>query len=268
MISPPSLEIVQLAQIALGAAEIVLSHFQCGVISREKQDRSPVTQADEDAEAYIIERLGELWPHIPVLAEEQHARGDRTSLGNSFFCVDALDGTKEFIRGEEHFTVNIGLIRDARAVAGVVAAPALGRIWVGDGQAFIAAAPNKGGELRSSAFSRIETREYPRSGLIAAASRSHRSSETDAFLAGLPIEHVVSCGSSLKFCYVAEGRADVYVRTEPTKEWDTAAGTAIVSAAGGQVVTSSGGQLEYGKMGADYQNPPFVAWGKVALKLC
>ena len=221
-----------------------------------KADRSPVTAADEAAERLILSELARLDPDLPVLAEESFGRGIVPDVaGGPFWAVDPLDGTKEFIRRNGEFTVNIGLIARGAPVAGVVYAPALRVLYLayGPGTAVVETA---GGKPRA-----VAARLPDPDGLVAVVSRSHRNPETDAQLAEWPVKQLRSAGSSLKFCTVARGEADVYPRLGPTNEWDTAAGHAVVAAAGGSVCVVGGDELRYGKPG--FGNPPFIVRGRV-----
>jgi 3'(2'), 5'-bisphosphate nucleotidase len=221
-----------------------------------KDDRSPVTEADRLGEAIILAGLARLAPAIPVLAEEAASAGSiPDALGDEFFLVDPLDGTREFISRNGEFTVNIALVRGGRAVLGVVYAPALGKLYAGRIGAGAAVTDREGRRA-------IRARTAPASGLVAVASRSHRSPETDAFLATLDVAEYSSAGSSLKFCLIAEGAADVYPRLGRTMEWDTAAGQAVLEAAGGRVeIFETRAPLRYGKAARGFDNPDFIAWG-------
>ncbi|MGC8534515.1 MAG: 3'(2'),5'-bisphosphate nucleotidase CysQ [Rhizomicrobium sp.] len=249
-----------LADIAWEAGTVILGHYGGTFETRRKQDSSPVTVADEEAEILILSRLRAHWPEIPVIAEEEVARGHRVMAGRHFFLVDPLDGTKEFINRNGEFTVNIAEISNQEPVRGVVYAPAQGQMWIGDGT-------NGGVSLRvnpelkpdlSSAIP-IRARRAPSDGMIAVASRSHRDSKTDEYLAHYRIKDFIAAGSSLKFCLVAAGTADIYPRHGRTMEWDTAAGHAVLAAAGGTVTLLDGSPLLYGK--PNYENPYFVARG-------
>jgi 3'(2'),5'-bisphosphate nucleotidase len=212
-----------------------------------KEDASPVTAADHEAEAIILEHLARVAPGIPV-------------VGKEFILVDPLDGTKEFIARRGDFTVNIALIRDGAPVLGVVFAPANSQLFVGDvesGRAFRSA--QKADPANSAPFEGIRVRTPPARGLTAVASRSHSNADTDKFLARNNVVDRVSVGSSLKFCLVAAGEADIYPRLGPTMEWDTAAGHAVLAAAGGKVSTLEGTPLQYGK--PQFRNPSFIASG-------
>lgn len=249
------------AEIALEAGVAVMAVYAAGSHARRKADGSPVTDADEAAEAIILQRLAARLPNFPVLAEEAASRGQNTVSQGTFILVDPVDGTREFLSRNGEFTVNIGLIADAAPVAGVVYAPALEQLWIG-GAAASACSAAPGAPLPALASRRvIHTRTQPAPGLTALVSRSHADPATEAFLANLPIAARVQAGSSLKFCRVAEGQADVYPRFGPTMEWDTAAGDAVLRAAGGIVLDGARRPLRYGKAEAQFKNGPFVAWG-------
>jgi 3'(2'), 5'-bisphosphate nucleotidase len=252
-----------LATIAHEAGQLILKHYAAGAEARIKDDASPVTAADEDAEALILQRLAQAAPGIPIVAEEEVAAGRVPSIGQKFFLVDPLDGTKEFIKRNGEFTVNIALIEKGRAVCGVVLAPAKERMWIGDGAngAFELSAP-EGSSLDVKTARPIHARKGPANGLIAIASRTHRDSKTDEYLAAYNIADMVAAGSSLKFCLVATGEADLYPRHGRTMEWDTAAGQAVLEAAGGTVKQLDGAPFLYGKAADGFANPYFVARGQ------
>lgn len=224
-----------------------------------KVDGSPLTEADLAAEAVIVAGLPAAAPGIQVVSEEA-AEHILPPPGASFLLVDPLDGTREFLGPTGEFTVNIALISGGRPVAGVVYAPALGRIWRGAlGHGAAVAELPAGVSPEAACWAPIRTRPRPETGLTAVASRSHLDPQTAAFLAGLPVTEHRSVGSSLKFCLVAEGLADVYPRFGPTMEWDTAAGHAVLEAAGGRVTQPDGEACTYGKPG--FRNGAFIAWG-------
>jgi 3'(2'), 5'-bisphosphate nucleotidase len=242
-----------LVRIARAAGAVVMRHYEAGCEAREKSDRSPVTDADEDAEKIILAELALAFPGVPVVAEEEAAAGRVVTVGARFFLVDPVDGTKEFVKRGGEFTVNIGEIIDGKPVAGVVFAPAIGRLFVGgvgDG-AF---------ELRGDAMHAIAARPAPADGLVAVSSRSHPDPKTAAYLATLKIKGETNAGSSLKFCLVAAGEADIYPRAGTTMEWDTAAGHAVLAAAGGTVTAWDGTPFPYGKPG--FTNGHFIARGR------
>ena len=252
-----------LADIAWHAGKIILAHYAAGVEARQKDDKSPVTAADEDAERYILGRLRAEWPLIPIVAEEEAAAGKTGEIGSRFFLVDPLDGTKEFISRNGEFTVNIAEIENGRPLRGVVYLPATGRLFLGEtpGGAFEiltqAATPPDFAHLKP-----IAARAAPADGLVAVASRSHRDYKTEEYLKDFPVKDFAAAGSSLKFCLVASGEADIYPRLGRTMEWDTAAGHAVLAAAGGSVTTVDGRPFTYGKIEEKFANPFFVARGR------
>ena len=237
------------------AGDLILTIYHGDFAVTAKADASPVTEADERAELMILAELAELTPDIPVVSEEAAAAGRIPEFGARFWLVDPLDGTKEFVKRNGEFTVNIALIENGVPVLGVVHAPALGRTYAGAGPG-TATLAEAGGAARA-----IQARPVPEEGLTVVASRSHGDTPTlDAFLAGRKVARLTGAGSSLKFCLVAAGEADVYPRFGRTMEWDTAAGHAVLAAAGGRVTDTAGHPLAYGKPGLD--NPHFVAWGR------
>lgn len=240
-----------LAHIAREAGALILQVYATDFAVRGKDDQSPVTEADERAEKLIVPALQALAPEIPVVAEEAVAAGRVPEVAELFWLVDPLDGTKEFISRNGEFTVNIALVHRGQPVLGVVLAPALGRMFLGD--------VGRGAWIEDAAGRRpIRCRSVPEAGLAVVASRSHGDAAAlDAFLAGRKVAALVSAGSSLKLCLVAAGEADLYPRLGRTMEWDIAAGHAVLAAAGGQVSTLDGAPLRYGKPGFD--NPHFVA---------
>ena len=248
---------------AVSAGDAILDIYaRADVGASVKGDGSPVTAADAAAEAIILEALAQCAPDIPVIAEEAVAEGHAPPIGRRFFLVDPLDGTKEFLSRNGDFTVNIALIEDGVPVLGVVHTPAHGEVYVGDASGARRAVLKDG---RLSAWAPIHTRPAPVAGLHVVASRSHLTEETRDFIARFTVADLVSAGSSLKFCRLAEGSADLYPRLGRTMEWDTAAGDAVLRAAGGAVRTLDGKPLVYGKRGqagdADFANPWFVASG-------
>lgn len=263
MTGSPSQSLLKLADIAWHAGEIILRHYATGVEARQKDDKSPVTVADEEAEKYILERLRQEWPDIPVVAEEEAAAGKVTEIGARFFLVDPLDGTKEFISHNGEFTVNIAEIENGRPVRGVVYLPAKDRLFIGEtpGGAF-EIATQAGTPPDFSKAKPIAARTAPADGLVAVASRSHRDYNTEEYLKNFPIKDFAAAGSSLKLCLVATGEADIYPRLGRTMEWDIAAGHAVLIAAGGNVMTIDGRPFTYGKVEEKFANPFFVARGR------
>lgn len=239
----------QLAGAAREAGEAILTIVGRGFDVESKRDSSPVTEADRAAELVILAALAKFAPGVPVVAEEEVAAGRIPSLASSFFLVDPLDGTKEFIRGGDDYTVNIGLVENGFPVMGVVYAPATQTLYGGVGGS-VAWSEREGRRKTISVRPRGEQ-------LTAVASKSHFSQPTADYLEAVGARDYVSVGSSLKFCLVAEGRADIYPRLGPTCEWDTAAGHAILLAAGGRVDGPDGSALHYGK--TSFFNRGFVA---------
>jgi 3'(2'), 5'-bisphosphate nucleotidase len=252
LLSPPAGQWLDaLAQIARDAGQVILAIYQTDFSSRGKEDASPVTEADEKAEEVITAALLALTPDIPIVAEEAVSAGHIPQVGDRFWLVDPLDGTKEFINRNGEFTVNIALIEHGKPTLGVVLAPALGRLFAGH--------VGHGAYVEDEKGRRpIRCRAVPAEGLTVVASRSHGDAAAlDQFLAGRKVAALANAGSSLKLCLVAAGEADLYPRLGRTMEWDIAAGHAVLSAAGGRVETLAGVELGYGKPGFD--NPHFVA---------
>lgn len=252
----------------LAAGRIEMRHFTSGVEVETKSDRTPVTAADHEAEEVLTEALYRIRPGLAVIAEEAVAAGHVPKVGEAFFLVDPLDGTRAFIKGNREFTVNIGLVVDRKPVFGIIYAPALDQFFatIGPDEAIeaVISPQEKATCLADFALKRLVTRDPDRTALVAFASRSHAAQDTDDFLKRLPISETRKASSSLKFCLIARGEADLYARLGQTSEWDTAAGQAILAAAGGCVTTLDGAPLLYGKQ-ADYANPYFVAWGREPL---
>jgi len=249
-----------LARTALAAGPAVMEEYRRAPIARAKRDGSPVTAADERAEAIIRQRLRLLAAPIPIVAEEATAAGEAIEIGERFVLVDPLDGTREFVARNGEFTINVALVAGGAPIAGAVYAPALERLWFGGEAAFACPAPVGADLPPAAAWRALRVRSAPES-LVALASRSHGDPATEAFLRRLPIRERRSAGSSLKFCVIAEGEGDVYPRFAPTMEWDTAAGDAVLRAAGGVVLAAEGGPLLYGKVATGLRNGGFVAWG-------
>lgn len=248
---------------AIAAGRVILDIYRAGAEVRLKGDKSPVTEADEKAERLILDALARHLPDIPVVAEEEVAAGRIPDIkGGRFILVDPLDGTREFIGGHDDFTVNIALIEAGTPMLGVVHAPALGILYMGGaGKAeklAIDAADRVTGRLPIA----VRPKQESPSALV---SRSHNCEATEAYIRKAKIIERKAVGSSLKFCLVAEGVADIYPRFGPTMEWDTAAGDAVLRAAGGMVATEDGAPLTYGKRLPGlrpFENPPFLATGR------
>jgi 3'(2'), 5'-bisphosphate nucleotidase len=240
----------QLAEAAREAGEAILTVVRRGFEVETKHDTSPVTEADRAAELVILAVLARAAPGVPVIAEEEVAAGRIPAHDDIYFLVDPLDGTKEFVRGGDDYTVNIGLIEGGAPKLGVVFAPATGRLHGGlvGGGAWL----DEGAGKRP-----ISTRARGEQ-ITAVASKSHLNQGTIDYLeSAVGSCGYVSVGSSLKFCIVAEGGADIYPRASPTSEWDTAAGHAVLVAAGGLVDAPDGSPLRYGKRA--FLNRGFVA---------
>jgi 3'(2'), 5'-bisphosphate nucleotidase len=249
----------QLAAIAIEAGRL-LQGFERGLNEHHiKPDGSPSSQADLAAEELIIRRLGESWPDVPVIAEETSNSG---LPGDLFFLVDPLDGTRDFLHGSGEYSVNIALIAARRPVAAAVASPALGRVWM-------AGLVAKSGPIPAAdddpEWQAVHARPAPEDALVALVSRRHGDRATEACLASLSIGTLRAASSAAKFCLIAAGEADIYVRCGPTMEWDTAAGDHILTRAGGCVVKGGGGVLTYGHHERGYLNGPFAALGDAAL---
>ncbi len=253
----------ELVALALSAGREIMAIYDGDQGAETKADGSPVTAADTAAEAVILAGLRRVASGVPVVAEEEVAAGRVPEIGRRFFLVDPLDGTKEFISRNGEFTVNIALVEDGAPVMGVVYAPALGDLCIGTvGEGARTARVAADG---SCTWTDIRVRPAPVAGLDVVASRSHLTAETKAFIDRFVVRDMVAAGSSLKFCRVATGAADLYPRLARTMEWDTAAGDAVLRAAGGRVTTVDGAPLLYGKRNqatdTDFANPWFVAAG-------
>ncbi len=256
----PSAQLLNLAQIAHDAGKAIMEIYNSDFKSELKSDQSPVTAADEVAEAIILKRLGNA---LPVVAEEQMAAGKQTKIGDAFYLVDPLDGTKEFISRNGEFTVNIGLIEKCHPIMGVVYAPALGELYIG--QIGVGAFQTNllvDQPFNAASFTEISARALPTTGATVLASRSHLDKDTENFIAQTKVEKLINAGSSLKFCRIASGMADLYPRFGRTMEWDTAAGHAVLCAAGGSVTQPTDDAFLYGKVDHSFANGAFIARGK------
>ncbi len=252
----------EIESIALEAGLLISKFRERGVRADLKDDASPVTDADRFAEELITKHLRRMEPSIPIVAEEAVCAGsnDVVSKG-AFFLVDPLDGTKEFISGKADFTVNICLVQNGRPTLGVVVAPARSELFSSYGSISYNCRLSR----NASILERTEiSTSVPTDVLVAVASASHASAATEAFLGKLSIGRKLSVGSSLKFCLVAAGDADIYPRLGRTMQWDTAAGDAILRCAGGCTLTHEGEELEYGAEADEtgkFANPHFVSFG-------
>ena len=250
-----------LTAVVCRAADAILAIDAAFLAVRLKGDESPVTAADEAADAVIAEGLKRALPGTPVVSEEAVAHHAAFTAPARFVLVDPLDGTKEFIAHRSEYTVNVAIVEEGIPRIGIVAAPALHCLWrgiVGNGAERLAF-PDWRAPAKST--TRIRTRPWPARGPVAAVSRSHRNTRTAEFLARIgPVEELV-CGSALKFCRIAEGAADLYPRLGDLSEWDVAAGHAVLVAAGGTVTTLDGGPIPYGRVSEGFRVPGLMAWG-------
>lgn len=253
----------QVLKIATSAGEAIMVVYQKmrqtdgvnAIMLSHKADKSPLTEADLNAHQLIAQSLAALTPLVPVVSEEDEQSLMHRCPTGDFWLIDPLDGTKEFLAQSDEFTVNIALIRDGKPVLGVVVAPALGQAyWGADG---LGAFRESNQHIDSIHVTKVGSSGQP---LQVVASKSHMNAETLEFLSRVGTHELVQAGSSLKFCRIAEGAADIYPRLGPTCEWDTAAAQAVVEAAGGFVSTLDGSPLRYGK--PDVLNPFFVASGR------
>jgi 3'(2'), 5'-bisphosphate nucleotidase len=254
-----------LTEIVARASAATLATSFDKVERRIKDDLSPVTVADEASEAIIIEGVNKLLPGLPIIAEESVARAGAISLEPSFVIVDPLDGTKEFLAGRDEFTVNVGIVTQGVPIAGIIAAPAQGLLWravVGGGAEKLKLRLD-GGRADAVDGGAIHARPAP-ARIEVVTSRSHLDKQTEDFLTRLPVGKRTMCGSSVKFCHLAEGSADIYPRLSPTSEWDIAAGQAILIAAGGSMTGPKRGALKYGNRDTNFLVPGFIACGDPA----
>jgi 3'(2'),5'-bisphosphate nucleotidase len=251
---------VEFGKIACEAGRAIMAIPAEGLGAERKADGTPVSRADIEAERLIRARLAETLPGVALIAEESFTAG-RSPVPERFLLVDPLDGTREFLSGLKDFTVNIALIESGRPVAGAICAPALGELYLGGASAYRARPGPDGVFPGADRLTAIKASAVPDTGLRAVVSRSHPDAATERFLRERGVTSRRPAGSSLKFCFVACGEADVYPRLAPTMEWDTAAGHAILRAAGGCVVGLDGSPLRYGKSDAGFRNAGFIAWG-------
>lgn len=247
--------------LALQAGAAIMQVYARDPGARVKKDSSPVCDADILGEELILNGLSRQMPDIPVVAEELGENGVLPRLGDGpFILVDALDGTKEFLQKRDCFTVNIALIRAGAPAAGAVFAPARQELFVAGAQARrFSLAP--GAAMPPLAAGQLLRARPLAENPAAVISRSHCDPQTEAFLTHLPVEAILATGSSLKFCLIAAGEADLYPRFSRTREWDIAAGDAVLRRAGGLTVDGLGQPFRYGKQAQDFVNGPFVAWG-------
>ncbi len=257
----------------LKAGACLLHHRAQGVTAETKADGSPVSRADREAEQIVLDALAQVSPGVPVIAEEAVSAGRIPAFDDAAFLVDALDGTREYIKGGDDFTVNVALVEQGLPVFGILLAPASGRLFATLGPRRAAAARVASDSLAISGapqFHDIATVAPGPEGMRVLSSRSHRSAETDAFLSRFRVARQEHLGSSLKFGIIAAGEADFYPRLGPTSAWDIAAGHAILAAAGGTVTRLDGTPLTYldkSRTGLldPFLNPSFIAWGRAGV---
>lgn len=251
-----------LLPVTLAAGRLIMSYFGADPDVERKADDSPVTRADREAEALIVEALEKVAPGVPVIGEELASRGEAPPVGDTLFLVDPVDGTRGFIKGRREFTVNIGLVSGGTPVFGIVYAPALDQL-------FITLAPDEAREARVAPDSRdveldtldakpLSTRPFQRDQLVSIGSK-YVSKRMDQRLDELGAKRMFA-NSSIKFCMIARGDGDLYPRYGRISEWDTAAGAAVLNASGGSVTGLDGAPLKYGKQAVGFANEPFIAW--------
>jgi 3'(2'), 5'-bisphosphate nucleotidase len=255
-----------LTDLVARAGAAVLAIGRADLATRAKPDQSPVTAADEAAEAVVLEGLARLLPGVAVVSEEQAGGLPSSShaLRPAFLSVDPLDGTRELLAGRDEYTVNVALVVDGVPVLGAIAAPARGLLWRGmQGRGAERLRITQRGEIVGEAIP-IRSRRWPARDPVAAISRSHLDPATSELLERFPGIRRCACGSALKFCQLAEGLADIYPRLAPTSEWDVAAGHALLAAAGGMIVTPAGAPLVHGRAEDSFRVPAFIAIGDPA----
>jgi len=246
----------RLAEIVEAASALILPLWRTGLTVETKSDESPVTAADQRGEALILEALTRAFPDIPTVAEETvSTSGAPTTIAHRFFLIDPLDGTKAFVRGEAHFTVNIGLIEDGFPVAGAVAAPATGEVW------FTANGGAVKRQIGESGGHPIQVRPRDPAHVLALTSHTLKPEQLEALEAKYGFTERQAMDSSIKLCVIAEGGADLYPRHGTTMEWDIAAGHAVLAAAGGRVTSPDGDPFVYGKVAEGFKNGWFIARG-------
>lgn len=246
----------RLADICEEAARLILPLWKSGLEVHSKADESPVTEADRRGELLILERLRDAFPGVPIVSEEHASEfGTPQAVGSRFFLVDPVDGTKAFVRGDPSFTVNIGLIEEGRPVAGAVNAPATGETWFTSAEGALK-------RVNGGPAVPVRVRSWPADAAVALISHTMKPETTEALTREYGFHQTQAMDSSIKFCRIAEGSADIYPRHGPTMEWDIAAGHAVLAAAGGQVMMPEGEAMAYGKASAWFRNGWFVARGQ------
>jgi 3'(2'), 5'-bisphosphate nucleotidase len=255
--------IEELTAVVWQAAAAVLGIDPAEAGARVKSDRTPVCNADLLAQSVLVEGVARLMPALPIVSEESGAPEHAGSYQDSFALIDPLDGTREFLAGRPEFTVNLAIVIRGVPAIGIVAAPALDGLWrgvLGRGAEFL-----QGAARGAAPAVAIKTRPPPAAGLTAAVSRSHFDEATARFLSHVPVADKIVAGSSLKFCRLAEGQADLYPRLAPICEWDVGAGHAILTAAGGTMVTQEGAEVPYGRSNDKFRLHGFLACGDATI---
>lgn len=245
----------RLADICEEAGRLILPLWKSGLKVHTKSDESPVTEADRQAELLILRRLAEVFPEVHVVSEEHASEyGAPEAIGDLFFLVDPIDGTKAFVRGDPNFTVNIGLISGKRPIAGAVMAPVTGETWfTRAGRTFK--------RVWGGPETEVRARSWPQGHAVALVSHTMKPDIIEKYAAEYGFDHPQAMDSSIKFCRLAEGAADIYPRHGPTMEWDIAAGQAVLEAAGGRMEAHGGGAFVYGKVADGFRNGWFIARG-------
>jgi 3'(2'), 5'-bisphosphate nucleotidase len=243
----------QICQMATDAGDIILRYYKGSIQVTAKADNSPLSEADRASHDYLTRALQQLAPEWPVISEESSEERPTVEGLERYWLVDPLDGTKEFLKGTDEFTVNIALIESGRPILGVVVAPALSLTYYG------ARSAGSWKRTRGREATPIHTRPADRTRMGIVASKDHAGPQVARLLANIPGAELKSMGSSLKFCLVAEGAADLYLRDLPTMEWDTAAAQCVVEAAGGAICDLAANPLGYGKK--DLKNPAIITLG-------
>jgi len=250
-----------LVSLAHKAGKEVMNIYEGEIQTQLKEDRSPLTQADIKADNIILAGLYENYPKIPAISEESYKIGKIPNLEDSFFLIDPIDGTNEFINKNDEFTINIAFIKNKIPKAGVIYAPAKKKMYYSDleNKAYEIECSHDVEEVPFQNKRQISVSPVSKNPLTITISRSHNNEKTDEFLKNYNIKNTIIMGSSIKFCFIASGLAELYPRLGPTREWDVAAGHAILKAAGGNVRMMDKSELQYGKEEEDFLNPDFIA---------
>jgi len=249
----------ELIKISYEAGLLIMDFYNNKFEVNYKKDNSPVTNADKKAEEFILKKLNSIFPDIPIISEEAYSNKFIPDYDKRFFLVDPLDGTKEFIKKNGEFTVNIAFINEGYTKIGFINAPAKNKIFFNDEKKSYIIETESKDEISIKKAKQIKVSDQKQKNLIATISRSHSGKEIDNYLKDYDIEKINYVGSSYKFCLIASGEAHIYPRMSPTCEWDTAAGHAILKTAGGNVTLLNGEELRYGFKENNFINPNFIA---------